>query len=59
MKKETIESYLTRLKERRTEDDYMYTDEDFEKYKPYIINCWRADLSVYKSLEFMCFETNS
>ena len=26
--KETFESYLQRLKDRRTEDDYKYTDED-------------------------------
>jgi len=55
--KETFEQYLQRLKDRRTEDDYKYTDEDFEKYKDYIRNCYQTDLSVYKCLEFMWFET--
>jgi hypothetical protein len=57
--KETFESYLERLKERRTEDNYNYTDEDFEKYKDYIRDCWLTNLSVYKCLEFMYFETES
>ena len=55
--KETFEQYLQRLKDRRTEDDYKYTDEDFEKYKDYIKNCYETDLSVYKCLEFMWFQT--
>ncbi len=54
---ETFESYLIRLKQRRTEDGYRYTDEDFEKYNDYIKNCWETNLSVYKCLEFMYFET--
>ena len=53
--KETFGEYLQRLKKRRTEDDYKYTDEDFEKYKDYIENCYQTDLSVYKCLEFMWF----
>ena len=52
---ETFEDYLQRLKDRRTEDDYKYTDEDFELYKDYIENCYKTDLSVYKCLEFMWF----
>ena len=52
---ETFEDYLQRLKDRRTEDDYKYTDEDFEKYEDYIKNCYKTDLSVYKCLEFMWF----
>jgi len=55
--KETFEDYLQRLKDRRTEDDYRYTDEDFEKYKEYIINCYNTNLSVYKCLEFMWFQS--
>ena len=55
--KETFEEYLQRLKDRRTEDDYRYTDEDFEKYKEYIINCYNTNLSVYKCLEFMWFQS--
>ncbi len=30
---EEFEDYLKRLKDRRTEDGYKYTDEDFEKFK--------------------------
>lgn len=59
IEKETFESYLQRLKDRCTEDDYKYTDEDFEKYKDYIRDCWLTNLSVYKCLEFMYFETES
>lgn len=55
--KETFEDYLQRLKDRRTEDDYRYTDEDFEKYKDYIKDCYKTNLSVYKCLEFMWFQT--
>lgn len=54
---ETFENYLKRLKDRRTEDGYNYTDEDFEKYNDYIKDCWKTNLSVYKCLEFMYFET--
>lgn len=54
--KETFEDYLQRLKDRRTEDGYKYTDEDFERYIDYIKNCWSTNLSVYKCLEWMYFE---
>ena len=57
--KETFDSYLERLKVRRSEDGYSYTDEDFEKHKEYIRYCWFTNLSVYKCLEFMYFETQS
>lgn len=53
--KETFEDYLQRLKDRRTEDDYEYTDEDFKKHIHYIFDCYEKDLSVYKCLEFMYF----
>jgi len=53
--KETFENYLQRLKDRRTEDNYKYTDEDFEKYKDYIEDCCKSGMSVYKCLEFMYF----
>jgi len=53
--KETFEQYLQRLKDRRTEDDYKYTDEDFIQYEEYITDCWLTNLSVYKCLEFMYF----
>jgi len=52
---ETFEDYLQRLKDRRTEDDYKYIDEDFEKYKDYISDCCKNGMSVYKCLEFMYF----
>ena len=54
-RKETFEEYLQRLKDRRTEDDYKYTDEDFENHIYYIFDCYEKDLSVYKCLEFMYF----
>lgn len=53
--KETFEDCLQRLKDRRTEDDYKYTDEDFEKYKDYISDCCKNGMSVYKCLELMYF----
>lgn len=53
--KETFEDYLQRLKDRRTEDNYKYTDKDFKDYIHYIFNCYEANLSVYKCLEFMYF----
>jgi hypothetical protein len=53
--KETFEDYLQRLKDRRTEDDYKYTDEDFKKYIHYIFDCYEKGMSVYKCLEFMYF----
>ena len=53
--KETFKDYLQRLKDRRTEDDYKYTDEDFEKYKDYISDCCKNGMSVYKCLELMYF----
>lgn len=57
MKIESFENYLNRLKARRDEDQYLYTDKDFEKHIEYIKNCWKNNLSVYKCLEFMYFET--
>lgn len=55
---EKFEDYLQRVKDRRTEDDYKYTDEDFEKYKEYISDCCKSGMSVYKCLEFMSFAKN-
>jgi hypothetical protein len=54
---ESFESYISRLKDRRDEDSYKYTDEDFELYKDYIQDCCKTGLSVYKCLEFMWFQT--
>lgn len=53
--KEAFEDYLQRLKDRRTEDNYKYTDEDFTKYEGYIRDCCKSGMSVYKCLEFMYF----
>lgn len=53
--KEKFEDYLQRLKDRRTEDCYIYTDEDFIQYENYIRDCHSTNLSVYKCLEFMSF----
>lgn len=54
---ESFEDYLNRLKDRRYEDGYGHTNEDFETYKDYIKNCCKTGLSVYKCLEFMWFKT--
>ena len=55
MEKETFEEYLQRLKDRRTEDDYRYSDEDFKNYIYHIIDCYEKNISVYECLEFMYF----
>lgn len=52
-----FKEYLVLLKQRRDEDGYKYTDEDFQTYKDYIKNCVKTGLSVYKCLEFMWFAT--
>ena len=54
----SFEEYLEAVKQRRDEDNYDYTDEDLEKYKYYFEDCWKSNLSVYKSLEFLWFEIN-
>jgi hypothetical protein len=53
--KESFEDYIQRLKDRRTEDSYKYTDDDFKKYEKYIKDCCKSGMSVYKCLEFMYF----
>ena len=53
-----FEEYFLAVKNRRDEDNYDYTDEDLEKYKYYFEDCWKSNLSVYKSLEFLWFEIN-
>jgi hypothetical protein len=52
---ETFKIYLQKLKERRTTDNYEYSDNDFELYNSYIKDCWINNISVYKCLEFMYF----
>lgn len=54
----TFEEYLEAVKQRRDEDNYDYTNEDLEKYRYYFEDCWKSNLSVYKSLEFLWFEIN-
>ena len=53
-----FEEYLEAVKQRRDEDGYGYTDADLEKYKYYFEDCWKRDISIYKSLEFLWFEIN-
>lgn len=53
--KETFDEYLQRLKDRRTEDDYKYSDEEFNDYIYHILDCYEKNISVYKCLEFMYF----
>lgn len=58
MKKKTFEEYLWEVKYIRDNENYSYTNEDFEKYEYYIRDCWLTNLSAYKCLEFMYFETD-
>lgn len=53
-----FEEYLEAVKQRRDEDGYDYTDADLEKYEYYLKDCWKSELSPYKSLEFLWFEIN-
>ena len=53
-----FEEYFLAVKNRRTEDNYDYTDADLEKYRYYFEDCWKSELSPYKSLEFLWFEIN-
>ena len=52
---ETFDEYLQRVKDRRTEDNYKYSDEELVLYNEYIMDSWRCGISVYKCLEFMYF----
>ncbi len=54
---ETFEEYLEALKKRRDEDGYRYTDEDFNTYSDWIKTCHEKNISFYKCLEMMWFET--
>ena len=51
----SFEDYLKAVKQRRDEDSYNYSDEDIEKYSGYFKDCWKNNLSVYKSLEMFWF----
>jgi len=59
MKKKKFKQYLWEVKYIRDNENYSYTDEDFETHKNYIRECWLTDLSAYKCLEFMYFETDN
>ena len=52
---QSFDQYLQKLKDRRTEDNYRYTDEDFDKHLDYINECYNNERSIYKCLEFMSF----
>lgn len=52
----TFEQYLEDLRDRRDEDEYPYTDDDFSIHQNYIRRCFEQGLSVYKCLEFMYYE---
>jgi hypothetical protein len=54
-----FDAYLSALKKRRDKDKYNYSDKDFENHKDYIRDCWLRNLSVYKCLEFMYFESEN
>ena len=54
---DSFEDYLKAVRQRRDEDGYGYSNEDIEKYNYYFKDCWKNNLSVYKSLEFLWFET--
>lgn len=54
----TFNEYFSAVKERRTEDDYGYTDQELEKYSGYFKDCWKINMSEFKALEFLWFEIN-
>ena len=56
--RETFEEYFLGVKELRTENNYDYTNEELEKYSGYFKDCYKNELSPYKSLEFLWFEIN-
>ena len=43
---ESFEDYLNRLKDRRDEDEYKYTNEDFELYKVNIVLKSLSEVSI-------------
>lgn len=53
-----FEDYFSAVKQRRTEDDYKYTDEELEQHIEYFKNYNKTNLSIYKSLEFLWFQTD-
>jgi len=54
-----FEDYFSAVRNRRTDDNYPYTDENLEKHKGYFKDCWKINLSPYKALEWLSFEINS
>lgn len=55
--REPFNEYLNRLKDKRTEDGYNYTDDDFKKHEDFIRFCWMYQMSVCKCLELFFLET--
>ena len=53
-----FEDYLQAVKQRRDEDGYIYDDNTLKIYEHYFKDCWKNELSPYKSLEFLWFEIN-
>jgi len=51
----SFEDYLKAVRQRRDEDGYRYSDEDIEKYSGYFKDCWKINMSPYKSLEMFWF----
>lgn len=49
--------YFLALKQRRDEDEYIYTDEDLDKYIDWIKTCFDNNMSCYLCLEMIWFET--
>lgn len=54
----TFEDYIVAVHRRCVEDNYGFTLFQIAQHKDYFMDCWKNDLSVYKSLEFFGFELN-
>lgn len=49
--------YFAGVKKLRTKDNYRYTDEELEKHSSWIEVCYKKNISCYKCLEMLWFET--
>lgn len=58
MMSNSFEEYLEAVKALRDKDGYRYTNEDFIRYSSWIETCFRKEISAYKCLELMWFETD-
>jgi len=52
-----FEEYFSAVKELRTEYNYRYTDKDLKTYSYWIKTCFENEMSCYKCLEMLWFET--